>query len=76
MREQIEAWLSAFGFRATGGGATVSLLGWAFSSAAAAWCGAVVALCGLVLNTYFNRRRDRREQAEFEARMKALGHRP
>lgn len=50
----------------------VSILGWLFSSAAAAWFGAWIAVAGLLLNAHYTRKRDQREQREFEARMKEM----
>lgn len=36
------------------------------------WAGVFIALLGLFANLYYQRRRDRREQAESEARLEAL----
>lgn len=61
-----------------GGGASALIFGLS-ASEFAALVGAVVAIAGLVVQWYFNRRRDRREQAErderraeHQARMAAL----
>lgn len=70
--DNVESVLAAFGLKTTGGGAVVAFAGWAFSSAAAAWFGAVVGLVGLCVTWHFNRKRDAREQREHEARMKGL----
>lgn len=50
----------------------MSFFGWMFSSAGAAWCGALIALAGLLMNAFYTRRKDRREQEEHEARMRGL----
>jgi putative copper export protein len=71
--DNLEAVLSALGLKATKGGAVVSVFGWLASSAAAAWFGALIALAGLCLQFYFNRKRDKREQQAHEARMKEIG---
>ena len=55
-----------------GGGASAVLFGLS-ASEFAAFVGAVVAVLGLIVQAYFNSRRDRREQAEHLARMKAYG---
>lgn len=52
-----------------GGGASALIFGLS-ASEFAALVGAVVAIAGLVVQWYFNRRRDRREQAEHEARLR------
>jgi len=57
----------------TYGGGTSALVFGLSASEFAAFVGAVVAVVGLAVQWYFNRRRDRREQAEHVARMKAYG---
>lgn len=54
-----------------GGGASAFVFGLT-ANEFAALSGIVVGVLGLLVQWYFNRRRDRREQAEFEARMAAL----
>lgn len=58
-------------FGTYGGGVSALFFGWSASEFAAI-VGAVVAVTGLAVQWYYNRRRDRREQAEFEARMAAF----
>lgn len=60
---------------AYGGGASALIFGLSASEFAAI-VGALVAIAGLLVQWYFNRRRDRREQAEFEARMAAFRESP
>lgn len=57
-----------------GGGASAFVFGLS-ASEFAAFVGAVVAVVGLAVQWYFNRRRDRREQAEHLARMRELERR-
>lgn len=51
-----------------GGGASAFVFGMSASEFAAV-VGAVVAVLGWLTQIYFNRRRERREQSEYEARM-------
>lgn len=69
MNQHVESVLAALGLKPVFGGAGVSFLGWLFSSAGAAWCGALIAMVGLLANLYYSSRKDKREQAEHEARM-------
>lgn len=62
----------AVGKAGTYGGGTSALLFGLTASEFAAIVGALVAIAGLVIQWYFNRRRDRREQEEHEARMRSL----
>jgi uncharacterized membrane protein YebE (DUF533 family) len=70
--DHLDAFLAAIGMKATKGGAVVAFAGWAISSAAAAWFGAMVALGGLGISAYFSWKRDKREQQEHDARMKEI----
>lgn len=67
-----DAALAASASKATYGGAASSGLGVVFSSEAAAIAGALVAVLGLVINLYFRRRQDRREEREHELRMRSV----
>ena len=67
-----DAALAASASKATYGGAASSGLGVMFSSEAAALAGALVAIVGLLINLYFRRRQDRREEMEHELRMRAI----
>lgn len=67
-----DAALAASASKATYGGAASSGLGVMFSSEAAALAGAVVAILGLLINLYFRRRQDRREEMEHELRMRTI----
>lgn len=67
--EQIDAALAAIGWNTTKVGTGTTLLGWALSSEGTAAIGIVLGVVGLAVQFYFNRRRDKREQAEHERRM-------
>lgn len=53
-------------------GSVGSFLGWLANSGATALVAMTVALLGLVLNAYFQWRRDQRERLEHEHRMRSL----
>ncbi len=61
--------------RTTDAGAITGVVGWAAQVNWIGWAGVLVAVVGLFANLYYQRRRDRREQAESEARMAALRER-
>lgn len=58
--------------RTTEAGAVTGVVGWLASVNWIGWAGVLIALIGMLANLYYQRRRDRREQAEAEARIKAL----
>lgn len=62
----------ASGNKVTQTGALTSVGSWIVSSEAGVIIGLIVGVSGLVMQWYFNRRRDKREQAEHEARMRGL----
>lgn len=76
MDEHIDVTLAALGSKATFAGAGASFLGWFFSSQFSVLAGVVIGALGLLLNFYFRRRQDAREQQEHEARMRKLVTRP
>lgn len=61
--------------RTTDVGAVTGVVGWAAQVNWIGWLGVLVAVIGLLANLYYQRRRDRREQAESDARMAALKER-
>lgn len=71
-QETLDATIAAAGSKTTYAGATTSVAGWIFSSEFAALCGIIVGVVGLLVNYWFKRREDIRQQAEHEARMRAL----
>lgn len=58
--------------KATVAGAGVSVVGWAAQVNWIGICGVVIAAMGFAVSFYFQRRRDRREARESEARIAAL----
>ena len=58
--------------RATEAGAATGVLGWATQVNWIGWAGVLIALGGLFANLFYQRRRDRREKTEHEARMEAI----
>lgn len=68
----LDATIAAAGSKATYAGAGTSVAGWMLSSEFAALCGIILGVCGLVVNYWYRRREDRRQQVEHEIRMKAL----
>ena len=67
-----DATLSALSSKATYAGAGASFWGWLTSSEAGVVFGIVLGIVGLLLNLYFKRREDARQQVEHEARMRAI----
>jgi hypothetical protein len=68
-QQSIEASFAAAGSKATYTGAGTSVVGWMLSSEFGMIAGLVIGLVGLGTNFYFQRKRDRREQAEHDKRM-------
>lgn len=68
----IDAAVAAAGSKATYAGAGASISSWLFSSEAGVLAGIVLGVLGLIVNTIFKVREDRRKQAEHEARMTEL----
>jgi len=58
--------------KATAGGAMTGVMGWLASVNWIGVSGVLIALVGLVVNVYFQWRRDRRERAESAERIAAL----
>ncbi|MDZ4057126.1 MAG: holin [Polynucleobacter sp.] len=61
-----------FSNRTTEAGAITGVVGWMASVNWIGWAGVFIALLGLFANLYYQRRRDRREQAESEARLESM----
>ena len=58
--------------KVTQGGAVAGVFGWLASVNWIGLSGVLIALLGLLMNWYFQRRRDRRESAESAARIRAI----
>lgn len=69
-QHSIETTLAAAGSKATYGGASTSIVAWFLSSEFGMLAGLCIALGGLAVNIYFQHKRDKREQAEHERRMR------
>jgi hypothetical protein len=76
LQNNIDAAQAATSLKVSSGGAVTTLVGWGLSSQIISLLGLLVALLGFIMAVYFNARRDRREQREYEARMKTLGAEP
>lgn len=61
-----------FSNRTTEAGAITGVVGWMASVNWIGWAGVFIALLGLFANLYYQRKRDKREMAESEARLEAL----
>lgn len=62
--------LVTVGQRTTQGGAIATVGSWLLSSEAGIAAGILIGVSGLAMNWYYSRKRDQREQAEHEQRMK------
>jgi hypothetical protein len=69
-QHSLDATLAGLGSKATQAGAGTSIVGWALSSEAAVLVGITVGVVGLAVQWWYQRKRDKREQAEHERRMK------
>lgn len=76
MDQHIDVTLAAVGSKATYTGAGTSLVGWLMSSEFGVLAGIVLGVVGLLVNLYFKRKQDAREQREHEARMRKLETQP
>lgn len=68
----IEATMAAIGQKTTIGGASATGLAWMVSNEFLGLMGLLVAVAGLLVNTYFKRKEDARQQALHEANLAAL----
>ncbi len=68
----VEATVISTSGKTTMGGAATSVLGWLASVNWIGVSGILIALAGLIVNVYFQARRDRRETAESRERVQAL----
>ena len=70
--QTVDTVLVSVGNKATQAGAGTSLVSWVLSSNFGVWVGILIGVAGFLMQLYFNQRRDKREQAEFEMRMKRM----
>lgn len=71
-----ETAMAAAGSKATFAGAGASIFGWLTSSEFGVVAGIVIGVIGLCVKWYFRRKTDKREQREYEARMRRMGAEP
>jgi hypothetical protein len=67
-----DAVLAALGWKTTQAGAVTTLFAWVLSSQGTALVGMLMGATGLVIQFYYRRRQDRRDQEEHDARMKEM----
>lgn len=72
MSGEAEAAITTLSGKATYGGSAVAGVGWLTSNEGLAFCGFVVGFFGLVINFYYAKKKDRREERESELRMKLM----
>jgi hypothetical protein len=70
--ETLDAAIAASASKATYTGAGMSVTGWLLSSEAAVLFGLILGIAGLLVNIYFKRREDQRQEREHQARMAEL----
>lgn len=68
----IDTAVAAAASKVTYAGAGASFFGWLASSEAVSLIGILAAVVGLVVNIYFKRREDRRQQERHDAQMRAI----
>jgi hypothetical protein len=71
-QDHIDVSIAAIASKATYAGAGTTITGWLFSSQFGVLAGIVLGVLGLLVNLYFKRRQDVRDQTEHEARMRKL----
>lgn len=70
--EAVEAAVAASASKATYGGAATMGVGWLMSNEFAVLAGLVLGFAGFVVNLYFRRRQDRRDEREHALRIAAI----
>lgn len=76
IQESIEASVAASASKATVAGSAVTTVGWLTSSNFGMWAGIAIGLAGLLVNTFFKFRSDRRANEAHKAYLKSVYHRP
>ena len=74
--ETIDAALATAGSKVTYAGGTVAVGSWFLSNQFFGLVGAIGVVVGLLISLHFQRKQDRRNQQEYEARMRAMGQEP
>jgi hypothetical protein len=68
----LEATMAAFGQKTTIAGAGTTGAAWLLSNEGLGFLGLVVAVAGLLVNVYFKRKEDARQQSLYEAELRNL----
>lgn len=61
--------IASIASRGMGGGTAATIFGWFMSNEVLAFTGVAITLLGFIINFIFQRRRDKREQAEFQMKV-------
>jgi hypothetical protein len=69
-QQALDVTLATAGSKTTYAGAGISTVSWITSSEVGVFAGILIGVIGLAINFYFSRKRDAREQAEHELRMR------
>lgn len=72
MNQELESAIAATASKATYTGASTSAVAWMLSSEFGMLVGIVLGLGGFIVNLYYKRKQDKREQVEHEKKMKSL----
>lgn len=75
-QETVDATMAAIGGKTTYAGGGMAVGGWYLSNEFFGIAGLCIGAIGLWINWYFRRKQDRRDQREYEARMRAMGQEP
>lgn len=67
-----DAVVASVASKATYVGAGTSFIGWLTTSEAGVAVGIILGIVGFIVNLYFKRREDRRQQEQYEAQMRAI----
>lgn len=68
--------MAAIGSKTTYAGGGMAVGSWYLSNEFFGLVGICIGAVGLLINWYFRRKQDRRDQREYEARMRAMGQEP
>ena len=72
IQHSLEASVSAAASKATGAGSAVTVVGWLTSSNFGMWAGIVIGVAGLIVNSYFKHKSDKRAAEAHKAYMRKL----
>lgn len=72
MSGEAETTMAALSGKATYGGSAVAGVGWLTSNEGLAFCGLVVGFFGLLVQFYYAKKKDRREERESDLRIRLM----